>query len=569
MTFSHHELVVLFLSIALMLAAARVLGELFRRFSLPSVIGEIAAGIMLGPTVLGNIAPEVYRWFFTASPSVSTGIHAITQLALVFLLLVAGIEVDLSSAFRQGRTVVRLSVGNIIIPLATGAMLAWAFPSLFGGNGGFALVLFIGIALSITALPVVAKILMDLGLFQSDFGMLVLASAVVNDLAGWIMFSTLLQILHTGQASAAALLKTVALTIMMTALILTVLRFVINRTLPWIQANTQWPGGVISFIIVIGLAFAALTEAAGIHAIFGAFLAGIAIGDSPHLRRHTHEVIEEFATNIFTPLFFVSIGLMVDFLADFNALLTVLLLALAVLTKLAGSMIGGSLAGMRRRESISAGFAMSATGTMQIVLGLIAKEYGLINSETFAAFVIVAIATSILSGPMIKFFLRPSKPFTLLSVLESRLFEPDLSAGTPGEAIRELSRRAAKKLSIDAALITDPVLERESLMSTGIGSGIAVPHARIEEITAPCLVVGKSRDGIDFNAPDGAPARLVFMILTPAREQESQIQILAEISRLFKSRPLREECAGARSFNEFISALKLAYHRLENDRADA
>ena len=321
--FNKSDIVILFLSLALMLGLAKIIGELFTRMKLPSVIGEILAGIILGPTILGRLSPDIYTTCFPAGNSrIFIALEAFILIGVVFLLLTAGLEVELSSVIKQGKSVILISSLSIIFPFTIGACVVIFFPGLFGvSEGSFTFAIFIGISLSITALPLIAKILLNLKLFHSEFGMLIMASAVIKDLIGWLIFSVNIQLLETGSINFYNMAKTLALTVLIAAIALTLLRYLINLTLPWIQAKTEWPGGVITFTIITGLILSAVAESAGTHAILGAFLAGIAIGDSPHLREQTRNTISQFIDNIFAPLFFVSIGLRIDFIANFNPLL--------------------------------------------------------------------------------------------------------------------------------------------------------------------------------------------------------------------------------------------------------
>lgn len=551
-------------SLALMLGTGRLFAEVFRRFSLPAVVGEITAGILIGSTVLGRIAPDVHGWLFSTASRSAVAIEAFVVMGVTFLLLVAGMELDLSAVMKQGKSVITMSLFNILIPFAMGFALVLAAPGLFGaGDGSTFLGLYIGVALSITALPVITKILMDMKLFQTDFGMLVMTSALINDLAGWIIFSVVIQLFKTGDVNAMTVLSTTAMTVAMTIFILTVVRYLINRSIPWIQAKTEWPGGVITFIITTGLLFSALAEAIGVHAIFGAFLCGIAIGDSPHLRKHSREIIHQFINNIFAPLFFVSIGIRIDFFHNFDPLLTGVLIAVALASKVAASVLGGSISGMKIRDSLPVGCAMSARGAMEIILGIIGRNLNIINDATFVAIVIMAVVTSLSTAPLIRLFLKSDRKMSLLDLIEAKLYVARLEADTPAGAIDELANRAAKQTGLPEALISAKVMERETLMSTGIGDGIAVPHARLRDIKSPLVALGNSRGGIDFNAPDGNPARLVFLILTPWDDQDSQIGILAEISNIFLDVDVRERCIRAAGFNELIGILKMAYHDRE------
>jgi Kef-type K+ transport system membrane component KefB/mannitol/fructose-specific phosphotransferase system IIA component (Ntr-type) len=561
-TFTKNEIIILFLSIALMLGMARFLGEIFRRIKLPSVVGEILAGVIIGPTVLGRIFPDFFNWIFPAGTRISFSIEVLILLGVTFLLFTAGIEVELSSVLKQGRSVILLSSFSIAIPLAMGIIITWWRPDLFGAaSTTLNLSLFIGITLSITALPIIAKILLDLNLLKSDFGMLMLTSAMINDLFGWLLFSVLIQLIESGAVSAFTIAKTILLTITVSFLILTLLRYLINQILPWIQARTEWPGGVITFTIIIGLILAAITETIGIHAIFGAFLAGIAIGDSPHLREHTKEIIHQFINNIFAPLFFLSIGLRIDFIRNFDPILSIIFILIVVIGKISGSIIAGKLSRFTLRDSALIGSGMSASGAMGIILGIFALEFNIINHATFEAIVIMAVVTSLISSPLMKFFMRPRDRLNFIELIESKLFIPSLKSRNYRDAIRELSGLAERRISLDKEIIAQKVLEREGIMSTGIGDNIAVPHARLEEIERPSIIIGLSRDGIDFNAPDGKVAHIIFMILTSEDNPNSQIQILCAISNIFLDQEIRENAIRSKTFSEFISTVKFAYHR--------
>ncbi len=554
-TLSGNDIIVLFLGIALMLGTGRVLGELFRRARLPSVVGEILAGICIGPSLLGRMAPDFFQWIFPAGTRGSTALEAIIYMGVVFLLLVAGLEVDLSTVIKQGKSVFVMSAFNIAIPFALGSALALLAPGLFGRSGSIVLALFIGVALSITALPIIAKILLDMRLFHTDFGMLVLASAMINDLFGWLIFSIIVQLSSTGAVDSMLILKITGLTLLTALIILSVVRLLINQALPWIEKHTEWPGGTIAFIVSIGLVCSAATEAIGIHAIFGAFLAGIAVGDSQHLREHTKDIINQFINNIFAPLFFVSIGLRVDFIGNFDPALSLILVTLAFGGKFAGSIVGGRIAGVPLRESMLTGSAMSALGAMGIIIGITALKFGIIPERTYVSIVIMALATSLLSGPLIRFFLKTKERFSLAVLIDEHAFLASLAGRTTNAAVGELAAAAARKTGIDAATIAERVIERESIMSTGIGDGVAVPHARMAELESPCVIAGLSPAGIDFDAPDGMPAHIIFLILTPLGDQDSQIRILAEISCVFSDSAIKRLALRAKDHIDFIEAI--------------
>ena len=187
---------------------------------------------------------------------------------------------------------------------------------------------------------------------------------------------------------------------------LTLGRGLINRLLPWVNKKLAWPGGLLSLSLALCFIAAAFTEYIGIHAIFGAFIIGVTLGDSEHMPERAKEIIHQFINNIFAPLFFVAIGLKVNFLANFDPLLTLVILVIAFAGKIIGSGLGTRLGGFTWRESLAAAFGMNARGAMEIILGLIALENGLINEKVFVSLVIMALITSMSSGPLMKWMLR-------------------------------------------------------------------------------------------------------------------------------------------------------------------
>jgi len=260
-----------------------------------------------------------------------------------------------------------------------------------------------GTAMAITALPVIVRILMDINLFKSRMGLLVVASAMVDDLVGWLIFSVILGLI--GKSGSMPLINTIILTIGFAVFMLTIGRGMLNRVLPWVNKKLAWPGGVLSLSLALCFLAAAFTEWIGIHAIFGAFIMGVALGDSEHFSERAKEIVHQFINNIFAPLFFVSIGLRVNFILNFDLVLTLIILAIAFVGKIVGSGLGTRLGGFSWKESLAAGFGMNARGAMEIILGIIALENGLINEKVFVSLVIMALVTSMTSGPLMKWSL--------------------------------------------------------------------------------------------------------------------------------------------------------------------
>ena len=239
--------------------------------------------------------------------------------------------------------------------------------------------------------------------------MLVISSAMITDIIGWLIFSVVLGMIGKGHQNM-SLNYTIVLTISFTAIMLTLGRGLINRILPWVNKKMAWPGGLLSLSLALCFIGAAFTEYIGIHALFGAFIIGITLGDSEHLSERAKEIVHQFINNIFAPLFFVSIGLKVNFLVNFDWALTLAILVIAFAGKIIGSGLGTRLGGFTWRESAAAGFGMNARGAMEIILGLIALENGLINEKVFVSLVIMALVTSMTSGPLMKWVLKLQSP---------------------------------------------------------------------------------------------------------------------------------------------------------------
>lgn len=405
---SHGDVVHLLIQLSAMLVMGRIFAEVARKVNQPAVIGEIIAGILLGPTVLGMLQPGWFEALFPPASGAGIVLTGFVQVAVVMLLFIAGLEVDLHIVIQQGRQAVTTSVFGLIIPFSIGFSFPFFFSEFFGisdTDSRLTFALFMGTAMAITALPVIVRILMDLNLFRSKMGLLVVASAMVDDLVGWLIFSVILGLIGKGNGSM-PLLNTIILTIGYAVFMITIGRGLLNRLLPWVNKKLAWPGGVLSISLALCFLAGAFTEYIGIHAIFGAFIMGVALGDSEHFSERAKEIVHQFINNIFAPLFFVSIGLRVNFITNFDLFLTLAILAIAFTGKIIGSGLGARIGGFSWKESLAAGFGMNARGAMEIILGLIALENSLINEKVFVSLVIMALITSMTSGPLMKWALN-------------------------------------------------------------------------------------------------------------------------------------------------------------------
>lgn len=558
-TLTSRDIAMLFLSLGILLAVARVLGEIAQRMHQPAVIGELLAGVLLGPTVLGTIAPELSAGLFPLHGVNAIALETISTVAIVLFLLVAGMEVDLSTVWKQGRIGLKVGISSIIIPFFIALGMAWIFPELMGRHldaDPLIFSLFLAIAMAISALPVIAKILMDMGLYRSDLGMVVISAAIFNDLVGWIIFAVLLGLIGDSTDNGNHILLTISLTLMFAVFMLTLGRWLIHKALPFVQAYTRWPGGELSFALVLGFLGASLTEWIGIHAIFGAFVVGAAVGDSSHLRERSRVIIDNFVSFIFAPIFFAGIGLKVNFLTHFDLSLIIVITLVACICKFSGAMIGARWGKMAVQETWAVGSAMVSVGTMGIIVGMIALEAGIIQQNLFVALIVMAIVTSMISGPLMRMVLRTEQKQELGDLLSQKLFFQPLDATSRRGVIQEMATAVCTTKALDLKMVSQAVHAREDALSTGIGNGVALPHARIEGLQNSVVAVGISEKGIDFDAPDGKPAHVIFLILTPADDPRGQLEIVSKIARLFSNPQMAERARENTNFTDFLALVQ-------------
>lgn len=537
MGLTSQDIVVLLLSIAVMLFAAKIFGEIFIKLKQPAIIGEILAGIILGPTVLGTISPDIFNFVFPRSGPTYNALTGLTNISVVLLLLISGMEVDLNVVLKNSSKALSISSFGIIIPFAIGFVCAWYFPYTLGIadiNNKLIFALFIGTALSISALPVIAKTLMDLNIYKMDIGMMIIASAMINDLIGWLVFSVILGMMGTSE-SHFNFLQILLFIIAFFIILFVFLRRIIDQAITHIQEKWSFPGSILNFVLVLGIAGAAFTQFIGIHAVLGAFLVGIAIGESPSLNERVRETLNQFVSNIFAPLFFVSIGLSVNFIQNFNFVLVAIILIISIIGKVAGSFFGARISGVDSTDSAIIGLGLNSRGTMEIILGLLALQVGIITGQVFVALVIMALVTSLISAPLMNTLLSRRRLSDINSLINKKYIIKS-TATAKEEVIAELCEIIANAHKLDKQELLQAVMERENSFSTGIANYLAIPHCRFNKLQKPALAIAINKNGIDFNNTDSTPAKLIFLLITPENKNELQLQLLANIVNKFQKR---------------------------------
>ena len=394
----------LVLQIAVILMAARVVGFLFQKIKQPQVMGEMVAGILLGPSLLGWLAPGVSAALF---PPASLGyLNALSQVGLVVFMFVVGLALNPTELHGYGHAAVLTSHVSIVAPFCLGSLTAlYLYPRLSDDSvtfTGFAL--FMGAAMSITAFPVLARILSERGLLRSRMGTLAIACAAVDDITGWCILAyivVLVRVTHSGRPA--------WLTITGSVVYVLVMLFVVRRFLPAFERVHRKRGklsdNLVAVIVVLLLASALATEWLGIHLLFGAFLMGAIMPKSQEFINYLLHKFESVTVVLLLPLFFAFTGLRTRIGVGGGRaiwLYSALVIAVAVSGKLGGSLLAARLAGTSWRDALSLGILMNTRGLMELVILNIGLDIGVISPAMFSIMVLMALVTTFMTTPLLE-----------------------------------------------------------------------------------------------------------------------------------------------------------------------
>ena len=391
----------LLIALTAVIIAGRILGRLFTAIGQPPVIGEVVAGVLLGPSLLGAIAPEAYA--FILPPSVAPYLGVVAQLGVVLYMFLVGLELNPDLLRGQVHTTVATSHASIVLPFVMGSALAlYLYPRFATSDVPFtSFALFMGIAMSITAFPVLARILSDLGMSKTPLGVVALTCAAVDDVTAWCLLALVVGVV---QASAGSALLTILMTLAFIALMFAVVRPLIARLLRS-RGEREVSRGVIAATIAAMLVTALITEAIGVHAIFGAFLLGAVI---PHDSRLAHALtgsLENLVTVLLLPAFFAFAGMRTEIGLLVGAgpwIACGLIILVATVGKVAGTLVAARLSGMDWRGAAGLGVLMNTRGLMQLIVLNVGLELGVISPALFTMMVLMALATTIATTPVLR-----------------------------------------------------------------------------------------------------------------------------------------------------------------------
>ena len=403
--------VLLLSQIAVILLAGQFMGRLLGRIGQPRVMGEMLAGIMLGPSLLGWVAPSASAALFPAS---SLGfVNVLSQIGLVFFMFLVGLELDLRLLRGQGRVAVMTSHASIIAPFFMGSLLALLlYPRLSDDSVSFtAFALFMGAAMSVTAFPVLARMLTEWGITKTRLGAVAIASAAVDDVTAWCILAVVIVIARSSEvhSSIAFMLGGTAL---YAVVMLTLVRWALRRLEGALRRHGGLSQDMVAIVVFVVVLSAWTTERLGVHAVFGAFMAGVVMPRDERLARPLLERFHDLMVILFLPLFFAFTGLRtsIGLISGDLWAVFVLIMLVAVAGKMLGSAVAARSGGLSWREALAIGSLMNTRGLMELVVLNVGLDIGVISPALFAMMVLMALVTTFMTQPVFSRIYRGGHP---------------------------------------------------------------------------------------------------------------------------------------------------------------
>ncbi|WP_246680684.1 cation:proton antiporter [Mesorhizobium sp. B3-1-9] len=395
----------------LLLVVGRGIGEVLEILGQPAVMGQLIGGILLGPSLLGWVWPAAERLIFAGDLSQKSMINAIAQLGVLMLLLLTGMETDLRLVRRVGRACFSISAAGVAMPFALGFVAAQFMPATLLAAGSERIVagLFLGTALSISSVKIVAMVVRDMNFMRRDLGQIIVSSAIIEDTIGWVIIAITIGIATKGRMEIGSLAFTIAGVAAFMAFSFTLGRRIVFDAIRWTNDTFRSEYAVVTVILAIMGAMALITDLIGVHTVLGAFVAGILVGESPILSRHIEGQLRGIITALFMPVFFGVAGLSADLTVLIDpqlALLTVALVVIASIGKFGGAFIGAEVAGMSRAEGIAVGCGMNARGSTEVIVASIGLSMGVLSHNLFTMIVTMAVITTLIMPPTLRWALR-------------------------------------------------------------------------------------------------------------------------------------------------------------------
>jgi Kef-type K+ transport system membrane component KefB len=459
------EVLLLLVQVGLILGLSRVMGMLFARMRQPQVVGEMVAGITLGPSVLGALClhfhSNLQQRLFPAGTSMEL-LNLLSELGVIFFLFLVGLEFEMDLVKNRGRSTVFTALSSIAVPFVLGVGVALFLEScgLFGDVPRLPAALFVGAAMSVTAFPVLARILTERNLQKTKLGVSAIAAAAINDVAAWVILAFVVAIAHTATRASGGggkwdALRTVALAAGFAALMLFLVRPFLKRLQLIYDRQGRLSQNVVAVLFLLILACAWSTERIGIHAMFGAFLLGVVMPKGTEFVRHVTEKLEDFTVVFLLPIFFAYTGLKTQLGLLNEPILWVyaaLILAAACIGKFGGAAVVAKAFGSSWREASAIGVLMNTRGLVELVILTVGLQFNVINDKVFAIMVVMALVTTFMTTPLLHW------------VYPAHLLEKEVRDAA-GEQAAETKKPYTVLIPVAAPKSTGPLLRLADLLS--------------------------------------------------------------------------------------------------------
>lgn len=400
-----HQLLIFLLQAVVLLASAYCLGRIAEKLRMPAIVGELLAGVILGPSLLGHLVPRFSGWLLPERPDQTHLLDALAQIGVLLLVGVTGTNLDLRMLRQRRTTVVRISLAGLLVPLTLGIALGSVLPATLVPDAAHHSIfaLFLGVAMCVTAIPVIAKTLFDMRLLHRDVGQLTLAAGMVDDTVGWFLLS-IVSALATVGINIGRVTQSVLYLLGFVAFAVVIVRPLVRRVMRFAARSTD-PGPTIALAVMTILLCAAATQALGMEAIFGAFIAGIIIG-SPNTADHAKLApLRTVVLWVLAPLFLASAGLRIDLTTLTNPQtlwVAGTVLTVAITGKFVGAYLGARISRLSNREALAIGAGMNARGVVEVVIATVGLRLGVLTTPTYTTIVLVAIVTSLMAPPLLR-----------------------------------------------------------------------------------------------------------------------------------------------------------------------
>jgi Kef-type K+ transport system membrane component KefB len=435
-TLSSHSLLIFLVQIAVLLGAALLLGSLAALAGLPAVAGELCAGILLGPSLLGHLASAAHGWLLPVEPAQSHLVDGVGQIGVLLLVGLSGIQVDFRLVTRQTRTVLRVGLVGLVVPLALGAAAGLLLPSLLIGSAGNRATFtgFLGVAMAVSAIPVIAKTLNEMRLMHRNIGQLIMASSLLDDAFGWFGLSAVSAFvtIRSGQRAEHIAVALASLTgvVLAAALIGRPLARLIVGWLNRAASDAVYMAAMVTLILLAAAGAGAL----GLEPVFGAFSCGMVIASAEGLSRARLAPLQSVIMGIFAPIFFVTAGLRMNLGVLGSAVVlasAIAMLVVAVVGKFTGAFAGAWLSGLNRHEAIALGAGLNSRGVIQIVIAAVGLRIGVLTTGSYTIIVLIAVATSMMAAPVLRSAMRKIDQTEEEELRARELAIPACSRGAP------------------------------------------------------------------------------------------------------------------------------------------